>query len=213
MLNNQLQTKKVINFLRSTILKSLATVTVLAPVFMPTSAKAITINFDQFEDLEVISGDTFQDLGVVFDQELRIIATNPDRPAQSQPANIIRNDPAGGDLSGSFTEAVNFISLFAGDRRALNDDGSDNEEKMILTGFDEFGNIVDSDSFTALTGQALSISGPGIVRFELVDENQAVFGVDDFTFRFASEDVPEPTSVLGLLAIGAIGAGSMLKRK
>jgi len=209
MQNNQLQTKKVINFFRSTILKSLATVTVLAPVLMPTSAKAVTINFDQFEDFEVISGDTFLDLGVVFDQELRIIATHPLRPVQSLPANALRSDPMGGDLSGSFTEAVNFVSVFAGDRRPSNDDGSDNEEQLILRGFDEFGDLVDSDTFTSLTADTLSISGPGIVRFEIVDENQAGFGIDDFTFK----SVPEPTSVLGLLAFGAVGVGSMLKRK
>ncbi|HBL14649.1 MAG TPA: hypothetical protein DD379_25315, partial [Cyanobacteria bacterium UBA11162] len=29
----------------------------------------------------------------------------------------------------------------------------------------------------------------------------------------ASESVPEPASVLGLLAVGAMGAGSALKRK
>ncbi len=209
MLNNQLQTKTVINFLGSTILKSLATATVLAPVLMPTSAKAITINFDQFNDREVISGDTFLDLGVVFDQELEIIATNPFRPVQSLPANALRHNPFGGDISGSFTEAVNFISVFAGDRRPFNEDGSENKEQLILRGFDEFGALVDSDTFTALTAQTLSISGPGIVRFEIVDENQAGFGIDDFTF----ESVPEPTLVLGLLAFGAIGASCRLKHK
>ncbi|WP_293140108.1 PEP-CTERM sorting domain-containing protein [Okeania sp. SIO3I5] len=209
MLNNQLQTKKFINFFRSTILKSLATVTVLAPVLMPTSAKAVTINFDQFNDREVISGDTFLDLGVVFDQELQIIATHPNRPVQSQPANALRNDPFGGDLSGYFTEAVDFISVYAGDHRPYNEDGSENKEILVLTGFDEFDNIVDSDTFTSLTADTLSISGPGIVRFEIVDENESGFGIDDFTF----ESVPEPTSVLGLLAFGAMGAVSMLKRK
>ncbi len=209
MLNNQLQTKKVINFWRSTILKSLATVTVVAPVLMPTSAKAVTINFDQFNDLEVISGDTFQDLGVVFDQELQIIATNPLRPVQSLPANALRKEPFGGNISGFFTEAVDFVSVFAGDRRPFNDDGSDNEEQLILRGFDEFGNIVASDTFTALTAETLSISGPGIVRFEILDENEAGFGIDDFTF----ESAPEPTSVLGLLVFGAIGVSCRLKHK
>ncbi|BCU14338.1 hypothetical protein OA58_19330 [Microcystis aeruginosa NIES-88] len=39
------------------------------------------------------------------------------------------------------------------------------------------------------------------------------------TFRLTTDNqsnnqtVPEPTSVLGLLAIGALGAGSILKRK
>ncbi|NEQ41114.1 MAG: hypothetical protein F6K40_34865, partial [Okeania sp. SIO3I5] len=199
--NNQLQTQETINFLRSTILQDLGTVPVLDQIVTPTTAESVTINFDQFNDLEVLSGNTFQDLGIVFDQEIRIIASNPDRPAQSLPANAIRNDPAGGNLSGSFTEAVNFISVFAGDRRAFNDDGSNNEEKLTLTGFDEFGNIVDSDTFTALTGQALSISGPGIVRFEIIDENEAVFGIDDLTFsNFSVNPVPtltpQPTSVL-----------------
>ncbi|MBD1900039.1 PEP-CTERM sorting domain-containing protein [Trichocoleus sp. DQ-A3] len=37
--------------------------------------------------------------------------------------------------------------------------------------------------------------------------------LDNFTFGEAATSVPEPTSVLGLLAVGALGAGSQIKRK
>lgn len=38
------------------------------------------------------------------------------------------------------------------------------------------------------------------------------FAMDNFTFN-ETKSVPEPTTTLGLLALGALGAGSMLKRK
>ncbi|MEB3342947.1 PEP-CTERM sorting domain-containing protein [Okeania sp.] len=41
-------------------------------------------------------------------------------------------------------------------------------------------------------------------NFHLTNDNQSTN---------LSETVPEPTSVLGLLAVGAVGVGSMLKRK
>ncbi|MBD1839879.1 PEP-CTERM sorting domain-containing protein [Coleofasciculus sp. FACHB-64] len=37
--------------------------------------------------------------------------------------------------------------------------------------------------------------------------------LDNFTFGQAATSVPEPASVLGLLAVGALGATSQIKRK
>ncbi|NEQ39524.1 MAG: PEP-CTERM sorting domain-containing protein [Okeania sp. SIO3I5] len=185
MLNNQLQTKKVINFFRYTILKSLATVTVLAPILMPTSAKAVTINFDQFNDFQIIPGDTFQDSNVIFDQEFLIVNTNIQRPALSSPGAALGLDPVAGTITGYFTEAeeVGFISVFAGDYRL------DDRETITLKGFDEFDNLLASDTFTSSTAQSLSISSPGIVRFEIDIIERG--GIDNFTFSSTSQPVNE----------------------
>ncbi|MGK7903896.1 MAG: PEP-CTERM sorting domain-containing protein [Hormoscilla sp.] len=172
---------------------------------MPTNsaqAATITIGFDEFSNFETISGDTFIDLGVVFDNSLRIFDGSTGALPQSQPNTAARAVPFAGDISGFFTETVDFISVFAGD-------GVRDIDTVTLLGFDEFDNIVASDTFSAVTAQTLSISGPGIARFEI--NNVGRIAIDDFTFN--TKSVPEPVSVVGLLALGAVGAGSMLKRK
>ncbi|WP_287526426.1 hypothetical protein [Okeania sp. SIO2C2] len=113
----------------------------------------------------------------------------------------------GGNISGFFTEAVDFVSVFAGDV------GFDTDTVTLL-GFDEFDNLVASDTFAALAAQTLSISGAGITRFEINQSGGII--IDDFTFNPAPVNpasTPEPASVLGLLAFGAMGASSMLKHK
>ncbi len=144
MVHNRIDTKKFINFLRSTVVKSLATFVALAPLVIPTkSAEAITITFDEFSNFEVIPGDTFRDSNVIFEQELIIVNTNIQRPAQSLPGAALRLDPIGESISGSFTEEVGFISVFAGDYRL------DDRETITLKGFDESGNLLASDTFTS----------------------------------------------------------------
>ncbi len=58
--------------------------------------------------------------------------------------------------------------------------------------------------------------GSYILRFAEVD-NRSFFnqGVDNVSIDFTplATPVPEPASVLGLLAIGALGAGAAWKRK
>lgn len=208
---SQVNKKNAINFLRSQSVKSLASLAILAPIFIGNnSAKAVTLDFEGFSNFETISGDTFSDLGVVFDQDLTIVREDILAAPQSGINAVVGNDPFAEDISGFFTEAVDFVSVFTGDIRLTD------IETVTLLGFDEFDNLVDSDTFTSLTAETLSISGPGIVRFEILDENQLGIGIDDFTFNptpVNPASTPEPASVLGLLAFGAIGASSMLKRK
>ena len=205
---SQINKKNAVNFLRSQTVKSLASVAILAPIFIGNnSAKAVTLNFEGLNSGETISGDTFSNLGVVFDQDL-FISQNPLAAIQSGTNAASSTNPPRGNISGFFTEAVDFVSVFAGDF-ALGD-----TETITLLGFDEFDNIVDSDTFTALTAQTLSISGSGITRFEINQSGN--IAIDDFTFNPAPinpASTPEPASILGLLAFGAMGAGSMLKRK
>ncbi|WP_293155110.1 PEP-CTERM sorting domain-containing protein [Okeania sp. SIO2C9] len=205
---SQVNKKNAINFLRSTTVKSLASLAILAPIFIGNnSAKAVTLDFEGFSHFETISGDTFSDLGVVFDQDLKIFQGHPAAPIKSGINVAIGTEPLFGDISGFFTEAVDFVSVFAGDN------ASGDTETVTLLGFDDFDNLVASDTFTDITAQTLSISGLGIVRFEIQDVNQVAIGIDDFTFNPTPKSTPEPASILGLLAFGAMGASSMLKRK
>jgi len=73
--------------------------------------------------------------------------------------------------------------------------------------------------YTSYSFDITSLVGAGgsyILRFAEVD-NRSFFnqGVDNVSIDFTplATPVPEPASVLGLLAIGALGAGSVLKRK
>jgi len=169
--------------------KSLATFLILAPLVIPTkSAKAITINFDKFSDFEIIPGDTFQDSNVIFEQDFLIVNTNIQRPALSSPGAALGLDPIAGSISGYFTEAeeVGFISVFAGDYRL------EDQETITLKGFDESGNLLASDTFTSSTAQSLSISNPGIVRFEIDIIGRG--GIDNFTFSSTPQPVNEQPS-------------------
>ncbi len=179
---------------------------------MPTnSAQAlVTIDFDEFSYDETIAGDTFMDLGVVFDNSLRIYGEMDGALPQSPP-NVAANPGSlffGGDISGFLTETVDFISVFAGDAE---NPLWEEIDTVTLLGFNEFDNLVASDTFTAEAAQTLSISGPGIARFEI--NNVGWIVIDDFTFGPTPVSVPEPAEAVGLLALGAVGAGEILKRK
>ena len=81
--------------------------------------------------------------------------------------------------------------------RILNSSISTSQEEAFL-----FQDFVGTADFTNVGAIELGISGP-----ESID---AVIG----SVRISkSTPVPEPTSILGLLAIGAVGTGSMLKQK
>ncbi|MDJ1168677.1 PEP-CTERM sorting domain-containing protein [Roseofilum sp. BLCC_M154] len=166
------------------------------------NAKAATLDFEGFSSGEIISGDAFSDLGVIFDQDLEVFTGIGVLP-QSGINTVSDAASLGGNLSGFFTTAVDFISVFAGDN------GGDTDTVTLL-GFDEFDNLVASDTFTDLAAQTLSISGSGITRFEI---NQVgLIAIDDFTFNPTTQSVPEPSLLLGSLMALAAGATG-LKRK
>lgn len=194
------------NFSQLKVIKFLAAM-VLVPWLIPTnSAKAVTIDFDNFSNFETISGDTFSDLGVVFDSSLTVLenfGTLPQSPPNTA-ANF--NDPSGGRISGFFTVAVDFVSVFAGDN------GVD-EDTVTLLGFDDSNNLVATDTFTNLSAQTLSISGAGITRFEIT--NATLVAIDNFTFNTIPANptpVPEKFSLASLLVFGLIGGASKIKR-
>lgn len=75
---------------------------------------------------------------------------------------------------------------------AAGDAGGD-IDSVTLIGYDALDQIVDSDSFTANVGQVLSISGPGITRFEVQQFGAIVF--DNIAFEIESETIPEPAAI------------------
>lgn len=81
--------------------------------------------------------------------------------------------------------------------RTLNSNISTSQEEAFL-----FTDFVGTADFTNVGAIELGISGP--------ESMDAVIG----SVRMSrSTPIPEPTSILGLLAIGAVGTGSMLKQK
>ena len=81
--------------------------------------------------------------------------------------------------------------------RILNSNISTSQEEAFL-----FQDFVGTADFTNVGAIELDISGP--------ESMDAVIG----SVRMSrSTPIPEPTSILGLLAIGAVGTGSMLKQK
>jgi hypothetical protein len=85
---------------------------------------------------------------------------------------------------------------------------------VLLEAFGTEGQLLGSTSAIDLNGPILSLSLPGIHSFRLTGDGTAAF--DDITFNEVTanqvKSVPEPSSVLGLLAFGALGS-VLLKRK
>lgn len=170
-------------------------------------AATVTLNFDEFDidEIIIVPGDTFSNLGIIFNGDLEIIPGDlPGDPVlpSSNPNAAAAASPSGGDITGFFIQEVDFISVFAGDA------GFD-VDTVSLLGFDVFDNLVASDTFTGLAAQPLSISGPGIVRFEINQIGR--IGFDDLTFNTTS--VPEPSTILALLTIGGITVATSKKKQ
>jgi hypothetical protein len=89
----------------------------------------------------------------------------------------------------------------------------DPTRSLLIEAFGVDGNLL--GSFSAQDSSTLSISATGIHSVKITGNGTAAF--DDFTFNQVtageSQSVPEPTSALGLLALAAFGASSLLKCK
>ena len=86
---------------------------------------------------------------------------------------------------------------------------------------DNFSTAIASQTFPAGVGNEnitnLSLTNPtGLISSaSIIFENNidTGYGIDNITFTTTSTTVPESSSTLGLLALGTLGAGSLLKRK
>ncbi len=106
----------------------------------------------------------------------------------------------------SVKAVTNFVSITP-------DRWPDPTKSLLIEAFGIDGNLL--GSFSALDPSPLSISVEGIHSVKITGNGSAAF--DNFTFNDVapgvSESVPEPTSTLSLLALGAFGVSSWLKRK
>jgi len=98
-------------------------------------------------------------------------------------------------------------------------------ERLTASIFDDAGGLLDSYTLTGNTAGAGDASGllvsfdmSGISRLVLdsaqgSDTNRGIgYAIDNLRVETA-ESVPEPASMLGLLAVGALGAGTLRKRQ
>ncbi|KJH72181.1 PEP-CTERM sorting domain-containing protein [Aliterella atlantica] len=92
--------------------------------------------------------------------------------------------------------------------------GTDEENADFVTPINSFGDRSISFGGTEYTLQLTGFSQDGgntiVDRFNVLENESttaAIYG------KITTKPVPEPSSVLGILALGALGGGSMLKRK
>lgn len=131
----------------------------------------------------------------------------PDNTAASITLGIFDHDSqAPGSQISSFTvDGNNLTSIL--DTAFESKGGAQNEYNVYAVTLPEsvFSDLEDGSATFSLTLQE-----PGLQEgLELASGNGA--GLDSATLKI--EAVPEPSSALGLLAFGALGAGSVLKRK
>jgi len=178
--------------------KSLLALTSLATLGLANPANATVLDFDSYADKTILAVGTFDSIGVHFNETLQVNSGNIGDLPQSLPNTAVNFDSFGGNITGFFlgpVTSVDFISVFAGD------EGFDTDT-VTLNGFDSLNNLVDTDTFTDVAAQTLSIFGAGIVRFEIIQTG--AIAIDDFTFN--PNNVPEPAP-LALLGLGLAGLG------
>jgi hypothetical protein len=168
---------------------------------------AETINFDNFTAGSVLAPNTFDSLGVHFDQHLLVADGNYGDFPRSPSNDVINNDSFGGDITGHVAGPLQswyFISVWAGDK--LND-----VDFVTLNGYNAQGQLVATDSFNGKLAQTLMISGAGMVRFEIL-QHGTLIGIDNF--RFHGTPVPEPTTLALMLGgLAAVGGAARARRK
>jgi len=183
--------------------KNLLVLTSLATLGLASPAAATVINFDSYADDTILAVGTFDSIGVRFNETLQVNNGDIGDLPLSPPNTAVNFDSFGGNITGFFlgpVTSVDFISVFAGDV-------GDDTDTVTLNGFDSFNNLIDSDTFTDIAAQTLSISGAGIVRFEILQTG--LIAIDDFTFN--PNSVPEPAS-LALLGLGLAGLSLSRRR-
>lgn len=117
-------------------------------------------------------------------------------------------------LPGTTTAAVtDFLSFTLGDGDVI---GADLDVFDIRL-YDLTDNLIDTLNVSGLSRFPVSINSPGIHRVEIDFQGDFGYSMDDLAFNTPTEtpreSVPEPTSALGVLALGGLGVVSILKRK
>lgn len=173
---------------------------------VPASASTVVLKFDEFAVPEVLPVDVYLGEGVLFDQELLTFTGGGFSPDGSVAVNGL--DAAPFDLSkaisGSFTSAVGFVGVFAGNVFF---------GEVKLSVFDAGGTLLGEDSFIRGAAGApdpagsLAVKAEGIASFKIATAGRVT--IDNLTYSpkpFAPVPVPAglPLMLTGLLCIAAI---------
>ena len=180
-------------------------------------AQAVTLTFDElpFQPVDNLS---FQ--GVTFDFKVGGVDSTDARYGAGGPGAItfVQDPSLEGDAAGiltlDFAEPTSLLNFGV----ALNTFGSLTpgftvelfDPALMSLGITP----VNTSSLVSFTEGLFTYSGAPVTR-AVIDFNETAanrFALDNLTFG-GSQSVPEPTSTLGVLALGAFGASSLLKRK
>ncbi|NES05847.1 MAG: PEP-CTERM sorting domain-containing protein [Okeania sp. SIO2F4] len=152
---------------------------------------------------------------------------------QSEIGNFFLTDglPGASNYFIEFSQAVSEVSIDLLDLDALSFNGGPGVATVTVFS-DSFSTVINSEDFLGSTGpvssetlDTFSISGNSnaikslSIVYSVNGRGDTGTGIDNITFtqfepsQGGSQSTPEPASILGLLAVGAVGAGSKLKRK
>ncbi|NES93012.1 PEP-CTERM sorting domain-containing protein [Okeania hirsuta] len=150
---------------------------------------------------------------------------------QSEIGNFFLTDGLSGSGASNyfieFSQAVSEVSIDLLDLDALSFNGGPGVATVTVFS-DSFSTVINSQDFLGSTGpvssetlDTFSISGNSnaikslSIVYSVNGRGDTGTGIDNITFaQFEpSQSTPEPASILGLLVVGAVGAGSKLKRK
>lgn len=200
------------------LLGALATV-----VLFPSHSNAFTIDFDDGTDLDPV-GSFYSGLGVEFSNATW--ATNFGISGSSGPLGIRSENSSQENtfkwlsdtpVVATFSQAVSEFSILGLDvgQNGLRVDAYDSLVGGNLIDFDEkFGTGVGGGQVFTL--EAEGTDAAPIRRVEIYQLNNTLddrIVLDNFTFEFATVDIPEPGTVFGLLGLGtAMAVGYKRKR-
>ncbi|MDJ0554404.1 MAG: PEP-CTERM sorting domain-containing protein [Microcoleaceae cyanobacterium MO_207.B10] len=131
----------------------------------------------------------------------------------------------GGEVVFSFAEMFSKeVTVFETTLGNYSFQSDDDEQVEVFVGNDlnnwlSIGEIQNIGDETSSGGATLDIGNNNLYQYvRLVDLSEVVddgdgFDINAIAVNTAMESVPEPTSTLGLLTVGILGAGSLLKRK
>ena len=131
--------------------------------------------------------------------------------------------PSGSNVAGdsgfvniNFKEAVNYFGFYAGSLDSYNyiDIYKGNQLLKTFSGADVPTAIADGSWTSTQANMFINlVAGTGETFDRVVMRSNGIaFETDNHAYRLASQSVPEPNAMLGVLAIGACGMTSLFKR-